>query len=89
MSKDKKSKKKKQKTVYVDDGRTIADMSNVGGRKNTSSLYGNPTPYHGTRKEQWETYKRSVRMMFVPMLVTIGIICLVFGALWLFVTLAS
>ena len=88
MSKDK-NKKKKQKTVYVDDGRTIADMSNIGGRKDTSSLYGTPSLYHGTRKEQWETYKRSVKMMFVPMLVTIGIICAVFAGLWLFVTLAS
>lgn len=95
MSEDKKNKKvkkqkeKKEKTIYVDDGRTIADMSAIGGKKDTSSLYGAPRLSRGTLKEQWETYKRAVKMMIVPMFVTIGIICLIFGALWLFLALAS
>ena len=69
----KKGKKKKQKVTYIDDGRTIADMSNVGGPRYHSS--GRP---RASFKEQWKTYCGAVRMMFVPMLVVLGIITLAF-----------
>lgn len=74
MSKDK--KKKKPKTVYVDDGRTLADMSGVSGG------------YRGPKKtalgkSAWQTYKESVKLMFVPMLVTMGIITVAFGIMYL------
>lgn len=66
-------KPKKEKVVYVDDGRTIADMSNVRGstdwlRSGTTSSFG----------EIWKTYWAAVRMMFRPMLVVIGFLCAVF-----------
>ena len=76
-----KNKKKKNKVKYIDDGRTVADMSGVGGsRKNR--------PPSGLR-EQWKTYKNSVKMMFVPMLVTLAGITVIFGIIYLILTLAE
>ena len=63
-------RKKKEKVTYIDDGRTIADMSNVG----TPRVNG----HKGTLKEQWNTYWSAVKMMFVPMLVALGIISVAF-----------
>ena len=68
-------KKKKDKVTYIDDGRTIADMSSVGG--------GPRNGRRGTFKEQWHTYWEAVKMMFVPMLVVIGILCVAFLVMWL------
>ena len=79
MSKD---KKKKQKVKYIDDGRTIADMSGVSGVDNK---YTGPK---GTFKDQLRTYWNTVKLMFVPMMVTIGIIAAVFLIMWLFLTLS-
>ena len=80
MSKDKKSKKKKkQKTIYIDDGRTIADMSSItpgGGRYHSGGR-------RGTLKEQGRTYIEACKMMFKPMLVTMGAICVIFLILYL------
>ena len=76
-------KNKKQKTVYIDDGSTIADMS--GLEKNKKSRTGGKeysTRPRASAREQWNTYVQSVKMMFLPMLVTIGIICVVFLILW-------
>lgn len=69
-----KNKKKKDKVRYIDDGRTIADMSGVGGARYTRR---DGTP-RASFKEQWRTYTAAVRMMFLPMLVVLGIICLAF-----------
>lgn len=63
-------RKKKEKVTYIDDGHTIADMSNVG----TPRVNGRK----GTLKEQWNTYWSAVKMMFVPMLVALGIISVAF-----------
>lgn len=66
-------KEKKKKITYVDDGRTIADMSGVSGgmqwtkRGTTSSV-----------RDIWRTYWSAVKMMFKPMLVVIGFIMTVF-----------
>ena len=70
------SKKKKEKITYVDDGRTVADMSRVsGGIRLSRRRYG------GTRsiaKEIWKTYLGAVKMMFVPMLVVICAIIILY-----------
>lgn len=75
-------KKKKEKITYVDDGRTIADMSGLSGRMQWTK--------HGTTssvKDIWRTYWSAVKMMFKPMLVVIGFLTVVFGiaalAFWL------
>ena len=70
------SKKKKEKITYVDDGRTVADMSRVSGRIRLSRRR-----YGGTRsiaKEIWKTYLGAVKMMFVPMLVVICAIIILY-----------
>lgn len=85
-------KKKKQKTVYIDDGRTIADMSGVS----RPSLFGDLKPQRSDKQQsvrksaprvkgmtKFETYKNAVRMMLVPMLVTIGIITLAYLLIYL------
>ncbi|MBQ2729798.1 MAG: hypothetical protein IJF69_03400 [Clostridia bacterium] len=66
-------KRKKEKIRYVDDGRTIADMSGLKGNMDWTK--------HGTSSrfsDIWKTYWNAVRMMFLPMLVTCGFILLVF-----------
>ena len=69
----KKSDKKKKKVTYVDDGSTIADMSGVsggfGGRRggNISNL-----------EDKKTTFFRAQRQMFVPMLIVMGFLSLIF-----------
>ena len=74
MSRDK--KKKKEKVRYVDDGRTIADMSNVPG---TRMNRGHST---GTAKDKWDTYWGAVKRMIVPMLIVMGAICVLYMLIW-------
>lgn len=67
----------KEKTRYIDDGRTIADMSNVSGglfRRRER----NPYKPRSTAKEKWSTYWGAVKMMFLPMLVAVGAIVIVY-----------
>ena len=67
--------KKKEKITYVDDGRTIADMSGVGdSRLNDRNPY-RPAPKF---KDVWKTYWSAVKMMLKPMLVVIAAICVVY-----------
>ena len=86
MSKNK--KKKKNKVTYIDDGRTIVDMS--GTQNKSPYKYDN---YGGRRrasfKEQFQTYKQSVKMMFIPMLVTIAAISVIFLILYIVFELAA
>ena len=76
------SKKKKEKIKYIDDGRSFADMSGVTGGMNFSSK-GTTSSF----KDIWSTYWGAVRMMFRPMLVVIGFLCVIYGlaalAFWL------
>lgn len=90
MSK-KSNKPKKEKPIYIDDGRTIADMSSLskgqGKQKNTDNgRAGNrPAAQSSKWREYRQTYFAAVRMMFLPMLVTIGIISVAFFIMWLIV----
>ena len=83
-------KKKKQKTVYIDDGRTIADMSGVNRTTFFGEMQKRQEKKLGVRKEPrvkgatpMRTYMNAVRLMIVPMLVTLGIICVAFLLLYL------
>ena len=78
---EKNTKKKKEKVVYVDDGRTIADMSNVKGG-GASKLFKN-TPSYSTGKEKWTTFFDAFRMMLLPTLVFGGAIALLYGVMYL------
>ena len=41
----------------------------------------NPNAPRSGAKEVWSTYWNAVKMMFLPMLATIGAICVIFGIL--------
>ena len=70
----KKNKKNKKKTVYIDDGRTIADMSALGGgKKNAPKKQGN-----SSFKEQLKTFTDAQKAMLLPMLAVLGIIAIAF-----------
>ena len=77
--------KKKEKITYIDDGRTLADMSNVGGPRLTS----NPLKPSTRFKDAWATYWGAVKMMFLPMLAVIGGLVIVYGIMYLIFSLAS
>ncbi len=91
----KKEKKKREKTIWIDDGRTIADMSNLPSRGIGKSLSdANPNrqrsqtekQYYSSRpkwKDYLATYFAAVKMMFIPMLAVIAGICLLFLILYL------
>ena len=90
-----KEKKKREKVVWVDDGRTIADMSNLPTRGFGRSLSdARPKKEMSESEKQfyrsnpkWReylaTYFAAVKMMILPMLVTIGILSLAFLILYL------
>lgn len=69
-----KKKSKKEKVVYIDDGRTIADMSGVTGRPQwtkrgtTSSV-----------RDILRTYFGAMRMMLLPTLAVCGILLAAFA----------
>ena len=73
-NKEKKAKKEKKKTVYVDDGSSVADMSAFGGKKKDD-----PRLVRGnTFKDQFKTFTDAQKMMFLPMLAVLGIIAVAF-----------
>ena len=67
--------KKKEKITYVDDGRTLADMSGVGGSRLTDR---NPYRRRPAFKVVWKTYWSAVKMMVKPMLVVIAALCVMY-----------
>ena len=97
------SDKKKKKVKYYDDGRTIADMSGLYGKKTSGdgandggepeyrgnpSLFGSYRPGH-TPKDWAKTYFQTVKLMLVPMLITMGVISVAFLILWIILSVAS
>ena len=95
-----KNKKKREKVVWIDDGRTIADMSNLPTRGLGRSLSdARPKKEMSETEKQfyksqpkWReylaTYFAAVRMMFLPMLAVIGIISIAFLILYVLSKLA-
>lgn len=91
----KKEKKKREKVTWIDDGRTIVDMSNLPSRGFGRSLSDAAPKRQMSQTEKefnrsrpvWKdhlaTYFAAVRMMFLPMLAVIGIICFVFLILYI------
>lgn len=70
--------KKKEKITYIDDGRTIADMSGVTAGPRMAR-----TPSRSTAKEKWQTYWGAVKMMLLPTLVFGGALLGIFLVLYL------
>ena len=77
------SKNKKKKPKYVDDGRTIADMSGVTGMKKRPDKLDNLERPDSSFKAQWNTYVKTVKAMVLPMLIVLGIICVAFGLMYI------
>ncbi len=73
-------KQKKEKVRYVDDGRTVADMSGV---KSGPRLGGDASRPRPKAKDVWTTYWNAVKMMFGPMLVVIVGLCIIYMIVWL------
>ena len=78
-------KQKKEKITYIDDGRTIADMSGV---QSGASKYFRNVPSYSTGREKWTTFWDAFRMMLLPtavfgagMLVVFGLMYLIFKIL--------
>ena len=67
-----KKKQQKEKITYIDDGRTIVDMSAFSRdrlyKKGTSSSF----------RDIWRTYWSATRMMLKPTLIAIGFIVAAF-----------
>ena len=65
--------KKREKITYIDDGRTIADMSNLPPRASwtkkgtTSSI-----------KDIWRTYWQATKMMLKPTLIAVGFLVVIY-----------
>ena len=78
--------KKKEKTVYVDDGRTLADMSGVQGGFRLGSR---DITHRVKAKDAWHTYWNAVRMMFLPMLAVIGALVVIYIILYAVFMLAA
>ena len=71
--------KKKEKVIYVDDGRTLADMSGVSGPKLHRSSASPKVSY----RDAWSTYWSTVKMMFLPMLAVIGALIVIYVVMYL------
>ena len=69
------NKKKKSKTVYIDDGSTIVDMSEF---KSYGTRSRGNSGSRSTLKEQFKTYISAVKLMILPMFAVLGIIALAF-----------
>ena len=93
MAKEQRKKSKKEKITYIDDGSTVVDMTGVGGARSRNT--GKPpkkspkasAPHllpgsHSTMREQAQTFFGAMRMMFLPMLATIGILTLIYLIFW-------
>ncbi len=68
------ARKKKEKVIWVDDGRTVADMSGVPGaapRSKTSS-------YTAPMKEKLRTFFDAMGFMLLPTLAMAGILAAAF-----------
>ena len=73
--------KKKEKITYIDDGRTLADMSGVtGGFSHKSRPSWHPSPKF---KDVWNTYWSVVKLMFKPMLVVMVGIGLIYVLMYI------
>ena len=74
-------KNKKEKTIYIDDGSTVADMSSLTGKKSTGGQRqseGKRSIPRAAMRDQFRTFTDAQKMMFLPMLAVLGILALAF-----------
>lgn len=68
--------RKKEKITYIDDGRTIADMSGVGRAGIPSGR--TPGRPHPSFREAWSTYWAATKMMLLPTLAIVGLLAVAY-----------
>ncbi len=64
----------KKKITWVDDGRTLADMSDVPG----SGFRPSDTKSSASFKEKWQTYWSATKMMLLPTLAIAGLLAVIY-----------
>ena len=77
---------KKEKITYVDDGRTIADMSGVPDHRPAKR---HPATPHPKFKDAWNTYWAAVKMMLLPTAIFGGGLVVIYLILWLIFKIQS
>ncbi len=78
-------KTKKPKVTYVDDGRTLADMSGVQGGFSRKKDDRPPIRFG----DAWRTYWSAVKMLLPAALVFVGGMALVYLIAWLLFTFVA
>ena len=81
-------KAKKEKIRYIDDGSTVVDMQPLVDANRRPWQKKQEGGAKGTVREQIRTYFAAVKLMLVPMFVTLGIIFVSFLITWIFFLLA-
>ena len=75
------AKKKREKIIWVDDGRTIADMSGVGRKyelPKNSQKQPRPVRYSAPLKQKLQTFFDAMGFMLLPTLAITGILIATF-----------
>ena len=80
-------KKKKEKITYVDDGRTIVDMSGISSGPRLAER--NPARPHPKFKDVWTTYWNAVKLMFLPMLAVMGGLVIIYAVIYILFSVAG
>ncbi len=73
--------KKKEKITYIDDGRTLADMSGVDS--GAGKYFKSGAPSYSSFKDKWSTFWGAFRMMLLPTLAVCGGILVLFLLMYL------
>ena len=75
--------KKKEKIVWVDDGRTVADMSGVGSALNSSPKAPKNVRAHSPLREKLRTFFDTMGFMLLPTLCIMALVAAAFLIFWL------
>lgn len=70
--------KKKEKIIWVDDGRTIADMSGVPGSNPKTNSSTTPSRYRASWREKMGTFFDAMGFMLLPTLAMVGLLAVAF-----------
>ena len=74
-------KKDQEKTTYIDDGRSIADMSGVNA--GFSRFFRSDGPSTGSVRDRLGTFWAAFKMMLLPTLVFGGALAILYGIIYL------
>lgn len=77
---------KKEKITWVDDGRTIADMSGISRKGYTppeSTKHGRPSRYSAPMKEKLRTFFDAMGFMLLPTAAIVGLLVVTFLIVYL------